>query len=258
MVARFKAWLCFFLAFVLAWCLILGCILPMHLYAWMRYRGATRLPERTRFANAWHLWWGAKICTLTHALLGIRIRWIIPPIQAPPCLVLANHESTLDVPELIALALRLGIPELRWIAKIQARAFPIVGWMTMMTGCAYVQRTGDPEDLARVRAAGERARVDGASIALFYQGTRGGKQVKTGGFWTLLDAMPTHRILSVGLFWDPPMEGGRTALHAYQVYGRTLTIAARLVSPNEDYRTHAWLASELDRLRAQAADSTHT
>jgi 1-acyl-sn-glycerol-3-phosphate acyltransferase len=83
-----------------------------------------------------------------------------------PHIIIANHQSILDVPVLHQLG-----GQFRWVSKIELFKFPIVGSTMRIAGYIPLDR-GNPESIARMMNLAESAIIDGKSVVMFPEGTR--------------------------------------------------------------------------------------
>jgi 1-acyl-sn-glycerol-3-phosphate acyltransferase len=97
------------------------------------------------------------------ALVGMRIATHGAP-PAPPCFIVANHLSYMDIVVLAARA------RCFFIAKSEVADWPVIGLLTRSMNVIFVQRERHT-DLPRVIAAMERAMAAGQSIVFFPEGT---------------------------------------------------------------------------------------
>jgi 1-acyl-sn-glycerol-3-phosphate acyltransferase len=89
-----------------------------------------------------------------------------PDLGRQPCVVVANHASLAD-PFLLA-----HLPfDLRFVAKQELFALPLVGWLLRLGGDLPVHR-GDHASAERMTAAAEDTIRHGLSVMIFPEGTR--------------------------------------------------------------------------------------
>jgi 1-acyl-sn-glycerol-3-phosphate acyltransferase len=178
---------------------------------------------RRRTETGWQLFWARFYYGLILPLAGVKM-----PIKIQgeidiggACILIANHCTALDGFVLAAVAHRLGIDDVLWIVKEGMRSAPVVGGSLERAGHAFVRRRADPEDKNRVQAMTVLARMEGASVALFPEGTRftGSEEErgnyrflrdpKRGGLQAYMDAFPDYPIVFVCMDWRG-LRGGKT------------------------------------------------
>ncbi len=108
--------------------------------------------------------------------VAVAISWTFPPWRlrleggwpaAPgPFIVVANHESILDI-----LLLARMPREMKWIAKEELFSVPWVGWMLRLSGDIPIRR-GDAESGGDALARAREYLARGMSVMLFPEGTR--------------------------------------------------------------------------------------
>jgi 1-acyl-sn-glycerol-3-phosphate acyltransferase len=96
-----------------------------------------------------------------------------------PCVIVANHQSMLDVPVLAALF----PPGTVIVAKDEIRGIPVVGRMYRATGNLFVDRSR-PRSAHRTMRAAEDALRAGKSVWIFPEGTWGTEPGRMLGFKT--------------------------------------------------------------------------
>ncbi len=134
-------------------------------------------------------------------LLGNRPQRIgeVPEVAGRPLIVIANHQSTLDVVGLGWYLSRL-LPS--FVAKRElGRGIPSVSYNLRHSGAALIDR-GDPrQSLAEIGKLGARLREQGGTAVIFPEGTRakrGGVQpFAAAGVKILLKKCPEARVLPV-------------------------------------------------------------
>jgi 1-acyl-sn-glycerol-3-phosphate acyltransferase len=97
------------------------------------------------------------------AILGVRLQASALSI-APGSLVIANHVSWLDAVVLRALL------DARFVAKREARRWPLLGWMLERNGTLFIERR-PCRDLLRLNAEVAALLARGESVAAFPEGT---------------------------------------------------------------------------------------
>jgi len=114
---------------------------------------------RSRWRGRLLCWWAKA----TAALLNVKIA-AIGPAPPPPCFLVANHLSYLDV---VVLATQM---DCRFIAKRDVSSWPLIGLLCRTVGTLFIDRN-NRRDLVRVNAATGRAMREGVSVVLFAEGT---------------------------------------------------------------------------------------
>ena len=88
------------------------------------------------------------------------------PAEGGPFVVVANHQSLLD----IVLLCRLP-REMKWVIKEELFRIPWIGWMLRLTGDMAVRR-GDPESGGEAVARAQAYLRRGMNVMIFPEGTR--------------------------------------------------------------------------------------
>ena len=105
-----------------------------------------------------------------------------------PCILVANHLSSLDIPTLGAF---LG-GDYRWVAKRELFRFPFVGWHLWSAGHIPVDRRGGKSAIEALQKRFADRLEKGASILLFPEGTRSEdgevQKFKMGAFYAAVRA----------------------------------------------------------------------
>jgi 1-acyl-sn-glycerol-3-phosphate acyltransferase len=114
-------------------------------------------------ANAWRGWatrqWGGGILRLMNARLEVS-----GPRPEPPCCLVSNHVSYLDIfvyHRLLAA---------RFEAKTEVSDWPAMGWLARTFGTVFLDRSR-PRDLVRVLGEMREAAQQGDAIIFFPEGT---------------------------------------------------------------------------------------
>ncbi len=109
-------------------------------------------------------WWGRTFVRLGGWTVATEGAELLP---AEGAILVANHQSLLDIPLLVAAFDR----EVKFLAKAELGRIPVFGRSMRAAGNLFVDRE-DPRDAVRVmRAAGEAMRR-GEMIVIFPEGTR--------------------------------------------------------------------------------------
>lgn len=108
----------------------------------------------------------ASLYTWLHPNWSVSIegREHIEPSQA--YVVLANHQSTLDILVLFRLFVHF-----KWVAKVENFLVPFIGWNMLLNGYVRLRR-GNRRSILAMMAASERQLRAGSSILIFPEGTR--------------------------------------------------------------------------------------
>ena len=104
-----------------------------------------------------------------------------------PCIYMSNHESTIDIPALIA-----ALPvHLRFVYKKSLGMIPFVGWAIWAMGMVPIDRSNRSNAMLSLKKAGDRVK-SGFPVLIFPEGTRARGQgllpFKKGGFILALRA----------------------------------------------------------------------
>jgi 1-acyl-sn-glycerol-3-phosphate acyltransferase len=83
-----------------------------------------------------------------------------------PCVVVANHQSLLDIVMLSRMP-----REMKWVSKEELFKLPWIGWLLRLTGDIAVRR-GDPESGGEAIARAKAYLARGMSVMIFPEGTR--------------------------------------------------------------------------------------
>ncbi|MCP9447959.1 MAG: 1-acyl-sn-glycerol-3-phosphate acyltransferase [Nitrospira sp.] len=106
--------------------------------------------------------WCREVLDILHITVSVHGRPM--PGKASPVMFVANHISWLDV--LLLNACR----RMHFVAKMEVRSWPLIGWIAAGTGTLFFKRTA-PHQLARVMQSMTAALGRGDCIALFPEGT---------------------------------------------------------------------------------------
>ena len=118
-------------------------------------------PGRRTVGRLFRLW--AVLVVRVNPVWRVRVEGRLPP---GPCVVVANHESMLDV-----LLLSMLPREMKWMAKESLFRLPWVGWMLRLAGDIAVRR-GDREGGARALQEARGWLQRGVPVMVFPEGTR--------------------------------------------------------------------------------------
>ncbi len=103
--------------------------------------------------------------SLLHLLaIRLHVHGELPRAHAQPVMLVANHVSWLDI-----YAINAAIP-VRFVAKSEVRAWPVIGWLSMKTGTLFIERARR-RDTARINHEIAAAMQGGDVVAVFPEGT---------------------------------------------------------------------------------------
>ena len=122
--------------------------------------------RRRRFAHWYAYTWANHLLSMNRPGFEIRVanRERIPKDQ--PCVLVANHESTIDILALFALK-----RQFRFVAKNTLFRVPFLGWMMAMAGYVAIRR-GDATSRNEMFDACLKHLKMGNPVALYPEGTR--------------------------------------------------------------------------------------
>ena len=116
----------------------------------------TRGPKSYYFTRLYHVW-SCKVMGLSYEVVG-------KPVQGQQTLYVCNHMSYLDI-SVIGSIIRCA----SFIAKKEARAMPVYGYLSTMQQTAFISR--DRKDAAQEKNALDNMVTEGKSLILFPEGT---------------------------------------------------------------------------------------
>jgi 1-acyl-sn-glycerol-3-phosphate acyltransferase len=118
--------------------------------------------------------WARRLLRVFRVRVEVQVQGQGQPPQSGPLLLVANHISWLDILLLLAAC------PVQFVARIENKHWPILGWMTQQAGAVFVQRSSG-RDMARVLAqVSDDLQKNGGIIALFPEGkTSNGEAVDT-------------------------------------------------------------------------------
>lgn len=200
-------------------------------------------PRRSVSTWCMHRW-----CVGAADALGIRVRIEGEehvPTRERPAVLVANHQSTLDI-----LVLGAALPiDYKWAAKKSLFYVPLLGWHLAISGHIPIDRSkkNNAEIVAR---RFDRALADGASLLMFPEGTRSEDGVmrpfRAGAFLTAARMnVPIVPIVLDGTHWM--MRKGEPMMDP----SIPRDVRVRLlppIAPSEG--GHGPLGERIDRLRA--------
>jgi len=120
--------------------------------------------------RSWFYHPGAGFCgAVARILFGARVEGVQHVPRTGPFIIVSNHCSNVD-PPIVGWATGHQIGRVvHFMAKIEMRQWPIIGWLATQSGVYFVRR--GEGDRAAQRFSLE-ALADGRPIALFVEGTR--------------------------------------------------------------------------------------
>jgi len=185
--------------------LVLGVVIALWLPMVAVVALVTRPFDRGRYAAGWLFRRLAVVHQRLNPLWHFRVVGELPPDPRRPYVVVANHESFVDI------LLIAHLPwEMKWLAKAQFFKIPAVGWLMRLAGDIPLVR-GDRDSVTEALARC-RARLDAhVSVMVFPEGTRSASgdlaEFKDGAFLLAIEAQVPVLPLAV--------HGTRTALRKH-------------------------------------------
>lgn len=221
-----------------------------------RERGKARYH---RWMARWVGFWGSFMTGLL-PILGLRVRvmdWpsdaALAQLRGRSCIIVGNHQSTLDGLVFPAMVHRAGLTDARWPVKSGLRKALVLGRAWYEGGNVFLDRDRRGGDIRKMEALAALALAEGAHVAFFPEGTRAPVGTvlppKPGGFLTLVRAMPGAPIVSFTFAFDAPVGGGRDMWQGSAFHGRTLSVSCHAHPPLDPERAVAWLEQEWERKR---------
>lgn len=130
-------------------------------------------------------WWGRTV--LWGAGIKLQVEGLEHVDANRPCIYMSNHESTIDIPALIA-----ALPvHLRFVYKQSLGYVPFVGWAIWAMGMVPIDRSNRSKAMVSLKKAGKQVK-SGLPVLIFPEGTRahgtGLLPFKKGGFVLALNA----------------------------------------------------------------------
>lgn len=245
---------------IICWPLICG----IRFFGWLlRYAESDIRSAIARHAHWWGRWIFSAVRILLRMDVDVRLEGERALLHERPGILIANHQSTLDIVAMAYVMHLLGVRNVRWVLKEKLRRRSLmIGWMAERIGCAFVTRQDPARDLDAIRRCAVVMREDCASVILFPEGTRFSPRKRTDAYRNLLppkttgfrmfrDAFPNAAVVSVTIHWSPPLgadgKTGRTIFHGADFYGKTLHMDIRIAGPDEVRADPMWLAREWER-----------
>lgn len=196
------------------------------------------------------------LCDLLKVGIDMQADPGIRGLHGEPLVVIANHQSIMDIPLMFYVMKQLGLTYTRWIMKQEIGKTPF-GWFSREVESAFVTRKGGKADSEAVERCAKFAAEDGAAVILFPEGTRYTGPVagsgfghvrppKKAGFDILRRHMPKAPVMSITLSWTgedgTSRHGGRTLFEGDRFVGKCVHIRANVFSPDH-VQTPGWLES---------------
>lgn len=146
--------------------LVLGVVIIIWLPLVAAVRLVTMPFDPGRYAAGWLFRRLAVVHQVLNPLWSFRVRGELPPDPRRPYVVVANHESFVDI--LLISHLRW---EMKWLAKVEFFRMPVVGWLMRLAGDIPLVR-GDRDSSADALALARRRLDQRVSVMIFPEGTR--------------------------------------------------------------------------------------
>lgn len=106
--------------------------------------------------------WSVRVLAILHVRLSVRGE--VPDLSAADVMFVANHISWLDIYLLDAVC------PVRFVAKAEVRAWPVIGWLAEKIGTLFIERARR-HDTARAGREVVDALRQGDCVAVFPEGT---------------------------------------------------------------------------------------
>jgi len=149
------------IVWITALCFI-AIMFPVTLIVWLFV-----LPfDRGRYITHWILIYQSVIISALIPIWKIEISGREKASKKTTYVIIANHQSTLDILFINCLMYRF-----RWISKIEIMKVPVLGWYLAMAGYITVNR-GNDESKAEMLEKSYHCLKEGISVMLFPEGTR--------------------------------------------------------------------------------------
>jgi len=118
------------------------------------------LTDKTRTRLERH--WNSGLMGILN--IKIRLGGVAPDLSAQNMMLVANHVSWLDIYLLNA------VRPVRFVSKVEVRAWPVVGWLASRTGTLFIDRS-KRHDTARVNGEMSAVLNNGGCLGVFPEGT---------------------------------------------------------------------------------------
>lgn len=247
----------FALLVFLLYCIISACHLYL-LWGWCIIARTSPSIKRRRAGN-WRSWWSHFAFSTVGRIMKFEVvvqeevRGKTASLSRP-CIIVSNHQSSMDILLVGAISRKLGLKDVRWILKEELKHKSLfIGHSCIMDGSAFVRRKGGERDLRSVADCAKRLEEDAASIVIFPEGTRFRPErltdeykkllpPKPAGFGLLREHVPGHDVLSLTLDWGA-RDKTRTIGQLGALYGSKITVTWSLTSAEEvapDWLVEEW------------------
>lgn len=146
------------------------------------------------YASYWMTRWSARLQDLLgNGILAMRVgfnpEWTLLRVMLRGrAIFVFNHQSADDIPVGAQLLWLIGLPNTRWVVKWPLFFAGGIGLGLWLSGSAGVSRKkGSRKDIRRIQHMAELARRDGASVAIFPEGTRFKESKRSNGYERVLE-----------------------------------------------------------------------
>lgn len=147
----------------------LFCVLVAAVWTTVGFFACLVLMVATRRVES-SLWWAKRVWSPVLLWAGgatLRVSGLEHLDASQPCVFVANHQSSIDIPVLLA-----GIPtNFLFAAKKGLQRVPFLGWYLKLAGFPLIDRKNHRDAVATLERASAQVR-SGTSIAMFPEGTR--------------------------------------------------------------------------------------
>ncbi len=150
---------------IIVWVVSLCCIgvlFPLTLIVWLIV-----LPfDKSRSVTHWLLVYQSVFMTVLMPVWKINILGREKAIKSTTYVIIANHQSVLDILLLNSLRYRF-----RWISKVENMKVPVLGWYLRMAGYITVNRSNEESKVEMLEKSYQSLK-EGISVMIFPEGTR--------------------------------------------------------------------------------------
>jgi 1-acyl-sn-glycerol-3-phosphate acyltransferase len=232
------------------------------------FRGGVGFRKHLAAHTVFH---GALLFGALQPLLGVQSTFHLEEAiealrRAPPkqgMLVVANHQSTIDILLICALMWRLRYWGLRWVMKIELDTpFNPFGRMARLIECIFVDRSDGKKAIQALLEGTARIFAEGACLLIFPEGTRapepipGSRYTKLGapkqaGCHAIVAQHPNIPVLAFALSWHQATRDeafGRTFVDARGFLDQHLEVWGWVIQPEAIAADPEWLEHIWDRM----------